>query len=203
MKAPPLSDLLASAYFTRFGNCVPDVSRREEMDAVLDKIFAHQTRYEMVANKLPQPPWFFIALLHYREADLDFTTHLFNGDSLKRPTVNEPKGQPPGSGPFTWEESAWAALRWDKMDKLLYSTTAQIAWALEDYNGWGYFARHVVSPYLWAGSDQYTAGKFTSDGVYNPHFEDKQLGGMTLLRHAVNRGLIALKGTQVLPHPLS
>src|SRR5207237_9406684 len=120
------------------------------------KIFAHQARYESVANKLSQPPPFVIALIHYREADLNFATHLFNGDSLQHPTVNEPKGQPPGNGPFTWEESAWAALRWHKMDKLLYTTTAQIAWALEDYNGWGYFARDVVSPYLWAGSDQYT-----------------------------------------------
>jgi lysozyme family protein len=202
MKAPPLSDLLASAYFNRFGHCVPDPARHAEMDATLDRIFAHQDRYEKVANKLPAPPWFVVALIHYREADLDFTTHLFNGDPLARPTVNEPKGQPPGNGPFTWEESAWAALRWDKMDKLVYSNTAQIAWALENYNGWGYFERHTVSPYLWAGSDQYTTGKFVSDGHYSPTFVDQQLGAMTLLRHAINRGRIALRGTQVLPHPL-
>jgi lysozyme family protein len=46
----------------------------------------------------------------------------------------------------------------------------------ERYNGLGYRKKGVPSPYVWAGTDQYTGGKYVKDGVYDPNYVDQQLG---------------------------
>lgn len=53
--------------------------------------------------------------------------------------------------------------------------------ALETYNGIGYAARGVPSPYLWSGTNQYRAGKYVRDGVYDPGKVDAQLGCAALM----------------------
>jgi lysozyme family protein len=52
---------------------------------------------------------------------------------------------------------------------------------LEQYNGLGYAAHGVPSPYVWSGTDQYHSGKYVRDGVYDPHVVDAQLGCAGLL----------------------
>jgi lysozyme family protein len=52
---------------------------------------------------------------------------------------------------------------------------------LEEYNGLGYAARGVPSPYVWSGTDQYRSGKYVRDGVYDPNAVDSQLGCAGLL----------------------
>jgi hypothetical protein len=49
------------------------------------------------------------------------------------------------------------------------------------YNGIGYAAKGVPSPYLWAGTDQYKSGKYIADGVYNAAVVDQQLGCVAML----------------------
>jgi hypothetical protein len=60
---------------------------------------------------------------------------------------------------------------------------------LEQYNGLGYAARGVPSPYLWAGTDQYKSGKYVRDGVYDASAVDSQLGcaGLLLAIMALDR----------------
>lgn len=110
-------------------------------------------------------PWYFIALVHYRESGNDFSRHLHNGDSLKRFTVKQPPHRPLvlHGPPFSFEESAVDALiyqgkkdgwndRWDLKNILI---------RLEKYNGFGYeMYRGVNSPYLWGGSDLYAKGQY-------------------------------------------
>ncbi len=52
---------------------------------------------------------------------------------------------------------------------------------LERYNGLGYAARGLPSPYIWSGTEQYHAGKYVADGVFDPTEVDKQLGCAGLL----------------------
>src|SRR4029077_15766876 len=47
---------------------------------------------------------------------------------------------------------------------------------LEEYNGLGYAARGVPSPYVWSGTDQYRSGKYVRDGIYDPNAVDSQPG---------------------------
>ena len=83
------------------------------------------------------------------------------------------------------------------MDKHAYGTVAEIAAALEGFNGWGYRKRGVPSPYLWAGSDQYAHGKYGEDGVYDGALVDKQLGVMVLLKALTEGGSVALVAARV------
>ncbi|XUM22232.1 hypothetical protein ACRAVF_00975 [Bradyrhizobium oligotrophicum S58] len=53
---------------------------------------------------------------------------------------------------------------------------------LEQYNGLGYARRGVPSPYVWAGTDQYRAGKYVRDGVYDSQAVDRQPGCAGLLK---------------------
>jgi lysozyme family protein len=136
-------------------------------------------RYQAVAAKTGVP-WFVIAVIHERESSQDWTRSLAQGDPWNRISVHAPAGR----GPFrSWEEAAIDAL-------VLCSPHAarNTDWSiggtlteLEGYNGFGYASRGVPSPYIWAGTDQYAAGKYIRDGVYDPTAVDKQLGCVGLL----------------------
>ena len=52
---------------------------------------------------------------------------------------------------------------------------------LEQYNGLGYASMGIPSPYVWASTDQYHAGKYIADGHFDPHAIDHQVGCAALL----------------------
>lgn len=139
-----------------------------------------KARYEIVAAQT-DVPWFVIAVIHEREASQSWAANLAQGDPWDKISVHVPKGQ----GPFaSWEAAA--------VNALTRSPPYAAHWAdwsaggtmtlLESYNGLGYASRGVPSPYLWAGTDQYLAGKYIADGHYDPHAVDHQLGCAGLLR---------------------
>ena len=59
--------------------------------------------------------------------------------------------------------------------------SAMAAYA-ETYNGLGYHYRGRPSPYVYAGTDQYTRGKYVADGVYSATAVDAQVGVLALTR---------------------
>lgn len=138
-------------------------------------------------------PWYFIGLTHYREGDCDFTTHPHNGDSLKARTKDEPSGRPvAGNPPFSWQESAkdcYFTLK--KLDRFTSWSLPEILERLEAFNGFGYRDYHpdVLSPYLWSKTNHYTAGKYASDGKFNPQLVDKQSGCAPILRYLTDHTL--------------
>lgn len=153
--------------------------------AVADRLMFQKPRYEAVAKALKDKgheiPWEFIAVTHQRESSGNFNTYLGNGQPLSKKTTIVPKGR----GPFTsWEEGAIDALLYappyaaKNTDWTIGGTLAK----LEEYNGLGYAARGVPSPYLWAGTNQYVKGKFVADHVYNSDHVDTQLGCAGLLK---------------------
>lgn len=161
------------------------------------RIAAVRDRYEPVAAAT-KVPWFVVGLLHLRESSLDFTTHLHNGDPLARRTVQVPAGRPvEGHPPFSWEESAIDALRYDRFDRVGYWPLEVVAWKGEGFNGFGPRYRGLPSGYLWAGSDIYRGGKFVADGRWDPSAWDKQLGILTVLRRMIQLDLVALAGPSV------
>lgn len=153
--------------------------------AVSDRLLFHKPRYEAVSKALKEKgydiPWEFIAVAHNRESNGNFDTYLGNGQPLNKKTTIVPKGR----GPFnTWEEGAIDALlnappyAAKNKDWTIGGTLAK----LEEYNGLGYAAKGIPSPYLWAGTDQYSKGKYVADGVYDPNHVDTQLGCAGLLK---------------------
>lgn len=152
--------------------------------------------FKVVADRLSSPvaksryitvsartgvPWEFIAVTHQRESSQNWNTQLAQGDPLSRKSTHVPKGR----GPFqSWEEGAYDAL----VNCAPYAARNK-DWSiggtlemLEKYNGLGYAAKGVPSPYVWAGTNQYVKGKYVADGKYDPNHVDTQLGCAGLLK---------------------
>lgn len=131
-------------------------------------------------------PWMVIGAIHQRESNGDLKAHLHNGDPLTARTVHVPKGRPKnGQPPFTFLESAVDALtmpgkEWEKVGRW---TAARTLWECELYNGLGYrLYRGIPSPYLWAGTNHYSAGKYVADGRWSATARDRQPGVAGILK---------------------
>jgi len=150
-----------------------------------DRIRANRSRYESV-EAVTGCPWWVIGLIHLLEGNLNFGTHLHNGDSLKRRTVQVPRGRPKtGEPPFTWEESAIDAIRYDKLDDRgedFWEQPSLVLDALERYNGLGYRKKPIHSPYLWSGTNHYTCGKYVADGRYDANAVSNQVGAVPVIK---------------------
>jgi len=118
-------------------------------------------RYQTVSLKTGVP-WYFIAVVHEREASQKWDTHLGQGDPLSEVTRHVPVGEPAFK---TWEEGAYDAL----VNCGPYAARNKdwsiggLLTMLEQYNGLKYAMAGRPSPYLWAGTDQYTTGKVLVD----------------------------------------
>lgn len=136
-------------------------------------------RYQSVQRKTGVP-WWFIAVVHEREASQDWTGSLAQGDPWNRISTHVPAGR----GPFrSWEDAAVDALvncqPFAARNKD-WSIGGALA-MLEQYNGLGYASRGIPSPYIWAGTNQYVSGKYIRDGLFDPNAVDSQLGCAGLL----------------------
>ncbi len=140
---------------------------------------AAKARYAAVSEKT-NVPWPFIAVAHQRESSQNWSASLAQGDPWSRVSVHVPAGR----GPFqSWEDAAVDALV-DCAPHAVRNRDWSIGGTLtmlEQYNGLGYAARGIPSPYIWSGTDQYKSGKYVRDGVFDPHAVDSQLGCAGLL----------------------
>lgn len=157
--------------------------RKPAAMATAKRIAEKRERY-LAVTRLTQVPWPVIGIIHAMECGLDFSRHLHNGDKLTARTHQVPKGRPAiGEPPFTWEESAADALRCDRLDECTEWTIPRLLWQLEGYNGWGYRRHHpdVLSPYLWSGTQHYSAGKYVADGRWSASAVSGQSGAAAIL----------------------
>jgi lysozyme family protein len=149
-----------------------------------------KSRYQAVSFKTGVP-WPVIAVIHERECSQDWTRSLAQGDRWDRVSVHVPSGR----GPFRcWEDAAVDALN----NCAPYAarnkdwSIGSLLTKLEEYNGLGYAARGVPSPYVWAGTDQYRSGKYVRDGVYDPNVIDGQAGcaGLLMAMKALDASIV-------------
>lgn len=172
---------LKTANGKRWQNMKVTQSLMPVLDEVAKRLAAvsAKARYQNVSTKT-KVPWFVIAVIHEREASQSWKANLAQGDPWNKVSIHVPKGR----GPFqSWEEAA--------VDALVNCDPHAAAWKdwtaggaltlLEEYNGLGYAARGVPSPYVWASTDQYRKGKYVADGHYDPNAVDHQLGCAALL----------------------
>src|SRR5512139_1362897 len=165
------------------------LTREVEFAAPARRLVAAKDRYIAISRKTGVP-WWVIAVIHERESRQDFSCNLANGEPFNRVTRLVPKGKGPWK---SFEDAACDALvnfppyaaKWKD-----WSVPGALT-LLEQYNGLGYAngPRDVKgnkyppqpSPYIWSGTDQYVAGKYVVDGIYDPKVVDKQLGCAGLL----------------------
>ena len=140
---------------------------------------AARARYEAI-SAATGVPWDVIAVIHEREASQSWAANLAQGDPWNHVSIHVPRGR----GPFhSFEAAAEDALvncaphaaRWKD-----WSPGGRLT-LLEQYNGLGYAARGLPSPYIWASTDQYVRGKYIADGHFDPNAVDHQLGCAALL----------------------
>lgn len=119
-----------------------------------------------------------IAAIHWRESGGDFNTYLHNGARLGQ-TIDTYFGERWFNN---WEDAAMDALNsatkvnFDSENPETYYRFAEM------YNGTGYSDYfNMNSPYVWAGTDRYTCGKYVADGVFDPDVVDRQVGVAVLL----------------------
>lgn len=170
-------DALTGAGLSRWQNA--KLTRKTLSDNVAKSLVAAKKRYQAVEAKTGVP-WFVIAVIHERESSQNWGRSLAQGDPWNKVSIHRPAGR----GPFgSWEEAAIDALVncHPYLAKRKDWSLAGILIALELYNGMGYASRGVPSPYLWAGTNQYKAGKFVADGRYDAGHVDQQLGCMAML----------------------
>jgi len=146
---------------------------------VARRLISAKASYQQVSVQTGVP-WWFIAVVHEREASQNWHSSLAQGDPWNEVSVHVPAGR----GPFSsWEEAAVDALvncapfAARNKDWSIGGTLTM----LEEYNGLGYANRGIASPYVWSGTNQYTSGKYVRDGVFDPDVVDRQLGCAGLL----------------------
>lgn len=171
-----------------------DPRRSIELDKAVILYARTLPRYQAVEhfqqNGVPAPVIFG---LHYREASNSFTSSLAQGDRLTARSIHVPRGRIPGKPPpYTWEEAANDALYSHELDYMQakdWSNVGSVLQNIESYNGLGYQRKGVVSPYVYAGTDQYKRGKYTGDGRYDTFAIDRQLGVAAILKQMEARGI--------------
>ncbi|MET4801526.1 hypothetical protein [Bradyrhizobium sp. LB11.1] len=155
------------------------LTRKTEAANIALHLYQAKKRYQVVEAKTGVP-WPAIAVIHERESSQQWSASLAQGDPWNRVSIHIPAGR----GPFdSWEAAAIDALV--RCPPFLARhkdwSIAGALTALETYNGIGYAARAVPSPYLWSGTNQYRAGKYVRDGLYDSRKVDPQLGCAALL----------------------
>jgi lysozyme family protein len=153
------------------------------------QIIKNKKRYKNIEGTTTVP-WFVVGCLHMRESNGDFNTWMHNGDPMRdkkgKPvkTVHVPKNRPINPN-CTFEEGAYDALvTIEHLDQIKDWGPERCAYAMEKFNGFGYRnpTRDIPSPYLWGGTSVQQPGKFISDGHYDAHTIDPQIGGMAVLK---------------------
>lgn len=143
------------------------------------KLLTGKPRY-LDVQEVTNVPWPVVAVIHERESSQSWSASLAQGDPWDRLSIHVPRGR----GPFTsWEDAAVDALKVCPPHAAAWSdwTIGGALCLLEQYNGLGYAARGIPSPYIWAATDQYIKGKYIADGHFDPNAVDHQIGCAALL----------------------
>jgi lysozyme family protein len=194
-QARPTFESLRDDYIRLFQTCTIREERSSEVSWYLAKLTdpASRKQYDAVKDKACVP-WYFVGIIHAMEATFDFRSHLHNGDSLSRKTVQVPSGRPPVWNPPTdWVSSAVDAVTYDGFADEQDWSLPRMLYRFESYNGWRSRIEHKINtPYLWSFSNHYTKGKFVADNVWDPNAVSRQCGAAVMLKALVERGLVAL-----------
>jgi lysozyme family protein len=165
---------------------------------------ANKARYQGVTDRIQDlvtagekdlvaVPWWFTAIVSEREygGPPHWDKQLGQGDPLHEKSHDVPANMGPyldHPGDVTPGRDAWTRCCVDVLinsapfaAKWKLWTTGGVLTLLEEYNGLGYAARGIPSAYVWSGTDQYVAGKFVADHVFNPRKVDVQEGCAPIL----------------------
>ena len=160
-------------------------SRLAQVNALAKRACAPVAKaaYQQIAQKVWGSPdrWWFIPIVHYREADFDFSKSIAQGDPWDAISTHVPRGIGPfdsfsDAAVFTLTRCAPYPAKWTDW------TIGGVLTLFILYNGTGYEDyHHEVSPYDWGATTMEEEGKYVADGKYNPSVWDTQVGAAAML----------------------
>jgi lysozyme family protein len=159
-----------------------ELTRTQDVVRQARHLISIMGRYEHVAASCGVPAsW--LAAIDYRESGNNPATYMGNGERIIGHNTKT-KLVPAGRGPFTdWNSGAIDSLAYMGISHSLQTwTLLYAAYEAERWNGFGYRFHGIADPYLWAGTNLYTVGKFDSDGHFSKAAKDAQLGVIPLLQ---------------------
>lgn len=186
----PAFEQVRAEYDALFATCRILPARIGDVAWHRSHLLSGKPRYVRAAKRTGVP-WWFIGAIHGLEAGFSFVRHLHNGDPLTARTIHVPIGRPPVWNPPTdWVSSTADALEYQGFARAHDWSLARALYRLEGYNGWGYRRSTIAihTPYLWSYSTHYKAGKFVSDGHYDPAAVSRQCGAACLLSALMQAG---------------
>jgi len=191
-EAAPDFATLKPKYESRFASAQVRADKRSVVAWHVGMIRRGRARYEAV-QAATGAPWWFVGIVHAMEAAFSFSGHLHNGDPLSAKTVQVPRNRPPTwNPPSDWLSSAIDAITFQGHAHQQDWSLARTLYRFEGYNGYGYYAKGIASPYLWSFSNHYTKGKFVRDHQYDANFVSKQCGAAVMLRALIDANLVEL-----------
>jgi len=153
------------------------------------RLLRDKSVYERIFEKTGVPTAVLMALAE-REMSGNLHCYLGNGERLTHRTTLVPKNR--GPWPDTMDgfiAGALDALHLDGLDQIAKTlegwSLTRFAYESELWNGFGYRARGIPSPYWAGGTTIQKRGKFVRDGVYDSNVMDPQLGTLAIVEELV------------------
>lgn len=183
----PVASLTPSSneYAYLYQSAILNIDKQSQLNEAIARINKHQNIYKE-AIEGTSIPWYAVGIIDEMECGCSEFFHIHNGDPLTGRTYNIPKGRPEGGKPpFTKLESIkdWIALK--KWNQWRAWDINSVLFRFEANNGFGYRKYRINTPYLWAGSNLYTSGKFIIDGTFSKAAVSKQIGAALLLKSLI------------------
>jgi lysozyme family protein len=172
---------LAAEYTRLLSAMVIDAKREAELESRARIIIARAAdeNWQLVTAATGMPKIWGMASFE-RESGSDYARSPAQGDPWRHVSTHVPKGL----GPYkSWAAAAIAAYRIDHLDHVGAAnwTWARACYEGELFNGFGYRAHGIHTPYLWSWSNIYTRGKFVADGAFDAGEKDQQCGMIPLM----------------------
>jgi lysozyme family protein len=180
----------------RWIGCRITPSRHAEVMKVSERLCEREAkfRYQAISQAVwgTFDRWYFVAIVHEREASQNWNCQLGQGDPLNQISRHVPRGR----GPFLTHlgdapgNDAFHRAAIDALVNCAPYAGKWTDWSIggvltlwTDYNGTGYETfHHEPSPYDWGATNIEEWGKYVRDGQWEPHVWDSQVGCAALLK---------------------
>lgn len=182
---------------SRWQKCTVTPARALEVERVSAALCAPKAKeiYQQIAQAVWKSPdrWWFIAIVHEREASQNFNDSIAQGDPWNKVSIHVPRGIGPfksfiDCAIFVLNRTAPYPAKWTDW------SIGGVLTLFEAYNGYGYEEyHHEPSPYDWGATSIEQEGKYVADGKYSPSVWDTQVGAAAMLK-----GMMALDSSIVI-----